>query len=80
MIGRGPLAGQGLRFNPLEHAGNTNASEEEAERVTALIRQLLGARAAWIDSHGVENPLTLQDILVVAPYNAHVATLRAKAP
>ena len=80
VIGRGPLAGQGLRFNPLEHAGNTNASEEEAERVTALIRQLLGARAAWIDSHGVENPLTLQDILVVAPYNAHVATLRARLP
>ena len=80
VIGRGPLAGQGLRFIPLEHAGNTNASEKEAERVTALIRELLDRGAAWIDSHGVEKPLTLQDILVVAPYNAHVATLRAKLP
>ena len=80
VIGRGPLAGQGLRFNPLEHAGNTNASEEEAERVVALLAELLDGGAAWIDSHGVEKPLTLQDILVVAPYNAHVATLRAKLP
>ena len=80
VIGRGPLAGQGLRFIPEEHTGNTNASEEEAERVTALIRELLDTDAAWVDCHGVQTPLTLQDILVVAPYNAHVATLRAKLP
>ena len=80
VIGRGPLAGQGLRFNPLEHAGNTNASEEEAERVVALLAELLDGGAAWVDMEGEQKPLTLQDILVVAPYNAHVATLRAKLP
>ena len=80
VIGRGPLAGQGLRFIPSEHAGNTNASEEEAERVVALLAELLDGGAAWVDKQGEQKPLTLQDILVVSPYNAHVATLRARLP
>ena len=57
-----------------------NASEEEAARVAALIRELLDAGAAWVDRDGVGHPLGLEDILVVAPYNAHVATLRGKLP
>ena len=80
VIGPGPLAGHGLRFIPVEHAGNTNASEEETDRVAALIGELLGGRAVWVDKEGVQRPLALQDVLVVAPYNAHVATLRAKLP
>ena len=80
VLGRGPLAGHGLRLVPVEHAGNTNASTEEADRVAALVGDLLDAGAAWVDQEGDRRPLTLQDILVVAPYNAHVATLRAKLP
>ena len=81
VIGRGPLAGHGLRFVPVEHAGNTNASTEEADRVAALVDELLDdAGAAWIDKEGEEKLLTTRDILVVAPYNAHVATLRAALP
>ena len=80
VIGRGPLAGHGLRFVPVEHAGNTNASTEEADRVAALFGELLAAGAAWIDKEGEQKLLTLRDILVVAPYNAHVATLRAALP
>ncbi len=80
VIGRGPLAGHGLRFVPVEHAGNTNASTEEADRVAALVGELLDAGATWVDKEGDRRPLTLQDILVVAPYNAHVAALRAALP
>ncbi len=80
VVGPGPLAGHGLRFLPVEHAGNTHASEEEADRVEALIRELLDAGAAWVDRRGVRKRLTLEDVLVVAPYNAHVATLRARLP
>ena len=80
VVGPGPLAGHGLRFVPVEHAGNTNASEEEADRVAALIRELFDADAAWIDRQGVRKTLTLGDVLVVAPYNAQVATLRARLP
>ena len=80
VVGPGPLAGHGLRFVPVEHAGNTNASAEEADCVAALIRELLDAGAAWVDREGVREPLTLQDVLVVAPYNAHVAVLRSTLP
>ncbi len=80
VTGPGPLAGHGLRFVPVEQAGNTNASEAEADRVAALIRELLDADATWVDQAGVRRPLMLRDILVVAPYNAHVAALRAALP
>ena len=80
VVGPGPLAGHGLRFIPVTHAGNTNASAEEAECVAALIRELLAAGAAWVDTQGVQERLTLDDVLVVAPYNAHVAVLRSTLP
>ena len=80
VAGPGPLAGHGLRFIPVEHAGNTNASAEEADCVAALIRELLDDGTAWVDREGVRKPLTLHDILVVAPYNAHVAVLRSTLP
>ena len=80
VVGSGPLAGHGLRFMPVEHAGNTNASAEEADCVAGLIRELLDAGAAWVDMQGVRRRLTLDDVLVVAPYNAHVAGLRATLP
>ena len=34
MVGPGPLAGHGLRFIPVEHAGNSNAS---ARCVAAIV-------------------------------------------
>ena len=80
VAGPGPLAGHGLRFIPVEHAGNTNASAEEADCVAALICELLDTGASWVDREGVRKPLTLQDVLVVAPYNAHVAVLRSTLP
>ena len=80
VVGTGPLAGHGLRFVPVAHAANTNASGEEAECVAELIRELLDAGAAWVDSQGIQNRLTLDHVLVVAPYNAHVAALRATLP
>jgi uncharacterized protein len=33
-----------------------------------------------VDANGVERPVTLDDVLVVAPYNRHVAGLLAKLP
>ena len=80
VVGPGPLAGYGLRFIPVAHAGNTNASAEEAECVAGLIPELLGTDAAWVDRQGVQRRLTLDDVLVVAPYNAHLAVLRATLP
>ena len=66
-----PLGGSGLRFVPIEHAGNRSACPEEAGLVAKLLRALDGQD--WIASDGRTRPLTVDDLLIVAPYNAHVA-------
>ena len=78
--GRGAFLGSGLFFVPVEHEGNCNESPEEAEAVAQLIRQLTRKGMSWRDQNGVTKPLTLQDILVVAPYNAHVASILERLP
>ena len=43
--------------------------------VAGLVAGLIGR--TWTDKHGTTRPLTAADILVVAPYNAHVAEIHA---
>ena len=75
----GALSGDGLRWVPVDHSRSCEqASTEEAAVVRALIDDLL--RGEWTDAAGVTAPMTLDDILVVAPYNAHVAALLHALP
>lgn len=74
------LGGTGLRFAPVLHAGNQNESPEEAEKVAVAIEGLLKGGATWTDKNGETHAIALQDILVVAPYNAQVAALIEKLP
>ena len=62
----------GLRTVVVDHVGNAVASPEEAAVVVEEVRDLLGR--SWTD--GTTRPLTGHDILVVAPYNAQVWTVR----
>ena len=66
----------GLHPLPLHHAGDTVESRTEADAVLDLVRAHLGL--AWTDpSRGRRaDPLTEQDIVVVAPFTAQVALLR----
>ncbi len=75
-----PLGGAGIRYWPVVHSGNQNESSEEVAAVKHLFAQLLSEGSRWIDSKGVEKPLNLEDILVVAPYNAHVRALAGALP
>jgi uncharacterized protein len=75
-----PLGGTGLRFAPVEHTGNQNESPEEVERVAALVDGLLRMGATWTDKGGKTDVLGLQDILLVAPYNAQVSALIDRLP
>ena len=74
----GALAGSGLRWVPTVHADNTSSSPQEAAVVARLVTDLL--RGSWVDAEGAEHPLGLDDVLVVAPYNKHVACLRDALP
>jgi uncharacterized protein len=76
----GSLDGTGLRFVPVVHSGNQSDSPEEVEAIAALVEELLRNGATWTNNKGKTQPLTLQDILIVAPYNAQVALLARRLP
>jgi uncharacterized protein len=72
LLGTDALGTTGVRWVPVNHAGNATDSEEEAERIASLVDDVLDSRTRWRDSTGVEREIGLADILIVAPYNAHV--------
>lgn len=67
------LGGSGLRWLPVHHAGNRTSSMEEARVVKATMEELVGR--SYTDRLGQSHVLALEDILVVAPYNAQVSLL-----
>jgi uncharacterized protein len=76
--GEDELGGSGLRWRPVHHGGNRTASSEEAGEVASCVAQLLGRTFTGRD--GEERTVGLEDILVVAPYNAQVRLLKEKLP
>lgn len=76
----GPVAGTGLRFVPVEHDLNQSDSPEEVEKVAELVDLLLRDDATWIDKERQVRRITLNDILIVAPYNAQVSLLLRRLP
>lgn len=75
LMGTGPFEGAGLWVVAVGHDGNQNSSPEEVDTVDRIVAQLLHEDARWIDGKGATRPMTLNDILVVAPYNAQVGLL-----
>jgi len=73
-------SGAGLRFLPVAHSGNTSSSIEEADMVKSLVEDILDQGAAWTDRDGVTKPITLEDILIIAPYNAQVIEIQKRLP
>lgn len=74
----------GLHSVPVQHLGNAIASVEEADEVVRIARDVLGR--AWTDVRvggdgiAVAQPrrkLEQRDIIVVTPYNAQLACVRA---
>jgi predicted RecB family nuclease len=77
---QGHLDGTGLRFAPVEHSGNQNESPEEVAKIAALVDGLLRAGTTWTDKKGKTLKLRLEDVLIVAPYNAQVSALAQRLP
>src|SRR5216684_3347745 len=78
--GPGPVAGAGLFYLPVEHEGNQSSSREEADAVARLVNSLLAGETSFVDAEGKKRQLTKKDILIVAPYNAHVGALADVLP
>ncbi len=72
----GRIQGSGLRYMPVEHRGNQNSSPEEAKEIAELVAEILDSSTTWVDRGGTEQAVTLDDILIIAPYNAQVFDLK----
>lgn len=76
----GGLDGTGLRLIPIEHTGNQSESPKEVESVASVVESLLAGDTTWTNKEGATRTLTLNDILVIAPYNAQVLALTRRLP
>lgn len=68
----------GLAVLEVDHQGCAQVSVEEARRISQLVASLLTQQLREID--GSQRALTLEDILVVAPFNAQVNVLKRHLP
>ena len=64
----------------MEHKGNQNWSPEEGDAIAKMVAEILGSKTTWVDRLGVEKTVGLEDILIIAPYNAQVFDLKDKIP
>ena len=72
-------AASGVVYTPVVHHGNSVGSTEEAEAIAALVSALLDCRFTE-DGGATDRPMTLSDIVIVAPYNVQVRLLTAALP
>src|SRR3954447_17155019 len=79
VLGEGPLRGSGLRVHPVHHVLTAaDKSQQEADVVARLWQSVQGS--TWSDYEGVESRIGPDQVLVVAPYNAQVALIKAALP
>lgn len=71
------LRSAGLSFVPILHEGCTQSSRPEAEAIAQLVAE---ACTHSVFRDGKESPITLKDILIVAPYNLQVNLLKQLLP
>ncbi len=77
---KGTIEGTGLRYVPVVHEGNQSSSPEEANRIRNLVDDIMKSATTWIDREGTERAVTLDDILIIAPYNAQIFELQDRIP
>lgn len=76
----GPINGSGLRYLPVPHDGNQSSSIEEAEAVARLVNVIMASTPRWTNRDGEDAALTLDDIVIITPYNAQVFEIQQRLP
>jgi len=67
----------GIRFIPVVHQGNTQASPEEVEVIQSLVTELLGRTLVTDCPNNPTRDISWNDFLFVAPFNHQVGKLKA---
>jgi predicted RecB family nuclease len=81
VIGGHPwMNGAGLWFVPTNHTGCRNSSPQEVEIIQKLVSSLIASGVDWFRTATTKKQMTLDDVLVVAPYNAQVSDLLTGLP
>jgi uncharacterized protein len=67
----------GIEFIAVEHDGNMQGSEEEADVIEQIVSELTRS-SVWDAESSRSRPLTMADILIVAPFNMQVRLLKKR--
>jgi uncharacterized protein len=78
--GAPPLTGTGVRYVPVSHSGNRSESPEEAQAIARMVEALVHGDHWWTDRHGLRRRVTLEDVVIVAPYNDQVGEIARHLP
>lgn len=78
ILSDGPIKGSGLRYVAVEHSGNKSFSVEEAGAVTQIVMTILRNNTRWVDRDGSEKDVTIDDIVIITPYNAQVFEIQQR--
>ena len=70
------IKSEGIHTILMKHENRSQTSIEECEVIKNLMDDLIGCK--FIDFDKSERPLTVQDILIVSPFNAQVNFLKAR--
>ena len=73
------FSGSGLLYIPVDHKGNQARSPEEVEVIRKVLDTLM-QHCDWRDREDKVRPLTRDNLLIVAPYNAQVSVLTEAMP
>ncbi len=74
------MNGAGLWFVPTKHTGCRNSSSQEVEVIKNIVASLTATGVEWFWATTNKKPMSLDQVLVVAPYNAQVSDLLTALP
>jgi uncharacterized protein len=69
---------EGITYLPMDHKDNGQKAEEEGEVIIKLLKEIIGRD--FTDINNKTRKLTIEDILVISPYNAQVNYLLSILP
>ena len=72
------IKNEGIHTILMDHEDCTQTSEQEFKKIDAIIKKLIGKKFTNINNK--VRPLSIEDFLIVSPYNAQVNFLLARLP